>query len=252
MAKVKNPGSGEVGRPRQNGGYASPYYDPDKAHEYYINHYKAKGRRTTTGGLTEKGRIAAQTVKSAVNSEKKAKLEAHKNDTNKKIAALRAQLKAMDKKTRLANKQRIQNEIKKLRDANKAYREQLTKEYDDKFANEIDEIRKDSSMVNRKSTVFLNGEGREEAEKAKERVQADQEKAIQDQTKKVRDEIVKLRFEYANMSKKQRQRNRSRITTQISALRESHQKAKQEIAETYKEKYLEELDKIRAQKKYTD
>ena len=33
------------GRKRKGGGYASKYYDPDKAHEYYMKHRKLKGRK---------------------------------------------------------------------------------------------------------------------------------------------------------------------------------------------------------------
>ena len=54
--------------------YASPYYDPQKAHEYYEQHKKLKGRRTTTT-LTDEGKEAASYVKSQITDEKNAKLE---------------------------------------------------------------------------------------------------------------------------------------------------------------------------------
>ena len=51
-------------------GYASPYYDPVKAHEYYMQHRVLKGR-TSTAGLNEEGREAARYVKNSLNEERK-------------------------------------------------------------------------------------------------------------------------------------------------------------------------------------
>lgn len=59
--------------------YASPYYDPIKAHEYYERTKKLKGR-TTTAGLNEKGIIAAKFVKDNLRNEKKQKSEKLRTD----------------------------------------------------------------------------------------------------------------------------------------------------------------------------
>ena len=42
--------------------YASKYYDPVKAHEYYMRTRKLKGRNSTSG-LNEKGREAARYIR---------------------------------------------------------------------------------------------------------------------------------------------------------------------------------------------
>lgn len=52
--------------------YASPYYDPVKAHEYYEEHKKLKGR-TSTSGLNDEGKAAAKYVKEQINAERKQK-----------------------------------------------------------------------------------------------------------------------------------------------------------------------------------
>ena len=92
--------------------YKSKYYDPVKAHEYYMKHRKLKGRkkRTSTADLSEAGKIAAKEVKEQ----------------------LQAELKAA---------------LKKVKRGNTAERKRLRELYQKKYEAELAEIRKDSSMV---------------------------------------------------------------------------------------------------------
>lgn len=127
--------------------YASPYYDPVKAHEYYEEHKKLKGR-TSTAGLNEKGREAAKYVKDQLTTERKSKISEHKEQTNKsindlreinkttveshknrmnsQIESLRASLKGMSKQDRAANRERIQGQISQLREENSAFRKRIS------------------------------------------------------------------------------------------------------------------------------
>lgn len=92
--------------------YKSKYYDPEKAHEYYMKHRQLKGRkkRTTIADLSEAGKIAAKEVKEQ----------------------LQAELKAA---------------LKKVKRGNTAERKRLRELYQKKYEAELDEIRKDTSMV---------------------------------------------------------------------------------------------------------
>ena len=138
--------------------YASPYYDPVKAHEYYEEHKQLKGRHSTAG-LNETGRAAAQYVRNQLSEERKKKVEkskeymqgrisassahskskkqiiresykstvaAHKEQMNSSIASLRESLKnlsAEDKKGSAGES--IRNRITSLREANSNQRKQL-------------------------------------------------------------------------------------------------------------------------------
>lgn len=95
--------------------YKSKYYNPAKAHEYYMKHRKLKGRssKTSTADLSEAGKIAAKEVKEQ----------------------LQAELKAA---------------LKKVKKGNTAERKRLRELYNQKYAAELEEIRKDSSMVKAK------------------------------------------------------------------------------------------------------
>lgn len=54
--------------------YASPYYDPVKAHEYYMKHRQLKGR----SGLNDAGKQAADYIKSQIHAERDAKIAERK------------------------------------------------------------------------------------------------------------------------------------------------------------------------------
>lgn len=142
--------------------YASPYYDPVKAHEYYEEHKKLKGR-TSTAGLNDTGKEAARYVKNSLNEERKQKVEESKNQMNSKIASsknakdsrvesAKAQTKARieqhknsmqnsidglsEKLKKLTSAEKkgpkglsIRNDIAKLREKNTQKRKELQAEY---------------------------------------------------------------------------------------------------------------------------
>lgn len=127
--------------------YASEYYDPEKAHQYYEEHKKLKGRRSATG-LNERGREAARYVKDQLTTERKTKTAAnnektrntidHVNEQSKsersaisetqkqEIAQIREQIKAAKKDPEL--KESLRNKIANLREENKKKREQIMEE----------------------------------------------------------------------------------------------------------------------------
>ena len=53
--------------------YASPYYDPVKAHEYYMAHRELKGRQASK--LNDEGKEIWSETKENITSEKKEKVE---------------------------------------------------------------------------------------------------------------------------------------------------------------------------------
>ena len=130
--------------------YASPYYDPVKAHEYYEAHKKLKGRKRTSD-LNEEGRNIASYVKEQINKERDSKIDAHrsqtdsqiesaqserdrkveqhKNEMNSAIEALRNQLKRMSPARKRAHRDEIQADINALREENAEMRAELSAEF---------------------------------------------------------------------------------------------------------------------------
>ena len=130
--------------------YASPYYDPVKAHEYYIKHRELNGS-ASTAGLNDEGKAAASYVKEQLTTERKSKVEANKEDTTNQIdkfreqkksnieahkAAiqsqidrLKAKLRSMSSVDKQNNRDRIAANISVLREQNAAERERLNAEF---------------------------------------------------------------------------------------------------------------------------
>ena len=118
-------------------GYASKYYDPQKAHEYYEKHKKLKGRRSTRGfsdsqkamysyvkndlkqkEKAEKSDASENTKlkKSAITERAKAERQAFSDACKEKIAMLREKLKGMSKDERIIMKAKINAQISAIRE----------------------------------------------------------------------------------------------------------------------------------------
>lgn len=141
--------------------YASPYYDPVKAHEYYMKNRELKGRQSTSG-LNEEGRSHASYIKNQINAERDRKLEArsaqyksdsqkaqqdrdkaielrqaakenaikeHATKMNSEIARLESKLAGMSREDKRKNANSIRNEIAKLRAENAAKRNELNAKF---------------------------------------------------------------------------------------------------------------------------
>lgn len=81
--------------------YASPYYDPVKAHEYYMRTRQLKGRRSSSQ-LSDEGKKVWEYTKSNITAEKKSKIEEKKTERDTKITESRA--KATESRTRIAER----------------------------------------------------------------------------------------------------------------------------------------------------
>lgn len=139
--------------------YASKYYDPVKAHEYYEKHKQLKGR-TSRPSLNEEGKKVAAVVKENVNEEKNTKLneeaerykkeqelrrdatkrtmEQHRKIMNQRIESLRNSIKRMPDSMKYSEAPKIKAMIKKLVEDNDKKRKSLQEKYasDSKKASE--------------------------------------------------------------------------------------------------------------------
>lgn len=126
--------------------YASPYYDPVKAHEYYMRTRELKGRGSTAG-LNEEGKDAAKYVKEQLTTERKEKVgehkaqtqsaidrlkdektsyvEGHRTQMQSKIDSLKSRLKGMSGDEKRHYSVQMKKTIAALREENKRERERL-------------------------------------------------------------------------------------------------------------------------------
>lgn len=184
--------------------YASPYYDPVKAHEYYEAHKKLKGRKRSS--LNDEGKAASDYVKERINEEYKEKVSAHKTQTDSnikntreqatsdiksesestkasikqhsermksQISSLQAELKRMNRVDKANNRERIANEIASLREENASQKEKLQT----MLANKRTSIREDSKNK-------ISGY-REEHKTAKEQYKQERDQKLNDELDKI-------------------------------------------------------------------
>ncbi len=149
--------------------YASKYYDPQKAHEYYERTKKLKGRQTNGRSLNAEGLKAKAYVSKQISEERESVLKKERESTNQKIyqssteissqiRQLQLQMKKLpaDKKKTLGTQ--IRRKIASLRESNAQAKADFQKKYS-QFAkttreqysktmnNEINKLYNDSSMV---------------------------------------------------------------------------------------------------------
>lgn len=133
----------ELRRNRKTDGvYASPYYDPDKAHEYYMKHRKLKGRhKKATTAYKVKTHKAGQSSSSKSSSKKsssstrkysdkeKALLKQAKTNTDTNIQALKDTVNAwVEKQQALIEKSKSSAEKKAIRKRIAAIKKEMNKQ----------------------------------------------------------------------------------------------------------------------------
>ena len=155
--------------------YASKYYDPAKAHEYYEKHKKLKGKKkaSSIADLSEEGKIAAKEVKERLNEELKAAL-------------------------------------KKVKRGNTAERKRLRELYKQKYEAELAQIKSDSAMVKapkqkkEKAAKGSSSKGSSSGKSSGAQKTTTKKATTQTQEQRMADAITKLRASFPKMTDKQR------------------------------------------------
>lgn len=211
----------DINEPLQH--YASPYYDPVKAHEYYMRTRELKGRRSTTK-LNDEGKKVWAYTKNEISGEKKEKVKEEQEKRKQKIAELRAKAKA--------TREQISAKLKELNT-------QLTEESSSR-----------RSRVDSRKKSDLEDIG-EEAEDQKERI---------DEKKNTEIERLMAIEIPSGLSKEERADNsanakseREKVSTElkaaVTAAREAYKGAKENLDATYEDLYQQEFDKIASEYK---
>lgn len=208
--------------------YASKYYDPVKAHEYYIRNRELKGRQSSSK-LNETGKEQWSYAKEQIKTEKNQKIEEAKTDRDSQIEELRA--KAAQKRESITAKLKELNA--KLSEDAKTDRNQI----DVSTSNSIDQLRsmmKSNTMSADRKIEIQNkiNDLRENAEIDKANVT---EETKAEKTKNSEDATT------------QRQQVASELKSSITAAREAYKLAKENIDVSYEEIYQQEFDKILAE-----
>ena len=106
--------------------YASPYYNPVKAHEYYMKNGELKGRKSTSG-LTDEGKEAASYVKGQLKSERDKKIADSKSLMKRRITTSSNKTKSAINSRSLFQKNTLKSNSEKLSNTIKANRTNMEK-----------------------------------------------------------------------------------------------------------------------------
>lgn len=212
--------------------YASKYYNPIKAHEYYMKTRELKGYEDRYGGHRYDGTSAASSgVRPDDNSPKakqfrqKQEVQKHNLDIKSQIQSLRDQLSNMSSEERAENREAIHDQIQALRQQTKGG-----------------------------STAGFNQKGQEAAAYIKDQMTKERDGIIKKTNQTVDKEMLGDVKRLAADIKAMRESGRgfshkefgARIKTMLGKAKKTKIKAKRNITNGYKQKYKDEIDKLRS------
>ena len=205
--------------------YVSKYYDPVKAHEYYLKTRELKGKRSSSN-LNAEGKKVWSYTKNEISTAKKNDVQEEKNNRDNQIKELRAKAD----KTRESISSKLEELRKSLSDITK-------------WNKELAEDKRDTAIERLQNQKIPEGLSEEERARriAKLRDDAKEEKAT------ISESSSKTRAQYSSDAKAQRAKVANDLKAAISATREAYKTAKTSLDESYETIYQKEYDKIRAE-----
>ena len=250
--------------------YASPYYDPVKAHEYYEQHKHLKGR--PTGRLTDEGKQIWKVTKMNIDQAKKiendearlVKLSSVQQFQNKvkeqrtivqsKLTELLNAINAKYKTDTEALTETQKHQI----EVNNRLKKQKTEDIKNKKAREIESLKEDTSDMDSEEREEYYEKRKQKISKISYKYSKESEQNILDtnaKNNKVREEIKNKKSILSEQKKKDTIKNREDAKQQremiANELKDNVRKAisdfqvkKAQIKEKYEGIYQDEYDKI--------
>lgn len=281
--------------------YASKYYDPQKAHEYYMKNRELKGYEDRYGGSRGDGTSYASSGKiynkktkkeesaakikqhnsnidkqirsansNAITNDLKRKIDANKadiqdriNKCNSSIRNLRSEYNNLSKEEKRARKDEFQDNIEKYRQQIK-YLRRDQQDYKASLQDQIhyaklaqkDKIQELKMQKKGGSTSGFNQKGMEAAAYIKNQMEKERDELIDKINKEVDNKMLDKAKRFADDVKRMRDSgagfNNKQVLAKLRALSGDAKKAKDKSKRTqtaeYKQKYKDEIDKLRQDK----
>ena len=201
--------------------YASPYYDPVKAHEYYMAHRVLKGRKRSTADLNDEGKEIWATTKENITAEKKEKIAEKQSERDREVKRLRIHAQAA--------RERITAKLKRLNDALTAAETQRRKIESSRNDLQIQIIRNNSSLSAREKQekiAAVRASSKEKRENASTKLKTAKSANTED-------------------ARTQRTKVAADLKSAVSAAREAFKTAKTDLTSSYEDIYQAEFEKIK-------
>ena len=221
--------------PRQTS-YASKYYDPVKAHEYYERTKQLKGRTRSVSSLDDEGKQMWSYVKEQITNEKQSKTESLKQELATSVAGIQAELSALRNlsgQERGRKKAEIQSRIKALRTQLASKKEQLQAELQSKQKEVADQKSSKSREIqneNRAITEYIQATNKQASESVKIQ-NAQKSEQVKSQKAAKQNELTKLREKLKTTTdKEEKAKLREEIAKKSANKKEFSDKASAELA----------------------
>ena len=230
--------------------YASPYYDPQKAHEYYMRTRELKGRSATS--LNDEGKKIWSYTKNNIKSEKAAKVKEEQEKRDQKITELREKAEA--------TKEQISSRLKELNEALTQNASDRKKSIDTDKDSDLEEIPSGLSKAERSKRVAertakiakLRNDAKSDKAKISSDAKTDKVSVRTDATNKkakVSSDTKEEKAENQANAKSERAKVSSELKAAVKSVREAYKAAKADLDSSYEQTYQDEFDKIQSEYK---
>lgn len=209
--------------------YASKYYDPVKAHEYYMRTRELKGRRSTAN-LSDEGKKVWSYTKNEISTQKKADVEARKSERDAALESIRSNAKA----TRESISKKLEQLKAALAESSKKERESVAK----KTSSEIEKVLAEEMPKGLSKKQRIKWIAEKDKKIAKLRADAGSDLS------KISKDAKQTSAEYSEDASNQRAAVATKLKSTIEATRAAYTAAKKSLDESYESIYQAEYDKI--------
>lgn len=236
------------------GGYASKYYDPEKAHEYYEKTKKLKGRRSNSG-LNEAGIEAAEYMRKQVDEEHEQELSRYRDDAVRKaeqvdkdlettVQSISDNLTAALEAARNATAADIENA--------KARLQTVISNSSNRLQNQVNQLRE--KMASAPSEAARRGfENQiEQLAEANAKNRDALSEQFADDYKTAQSNYSSTAEQLSTKAKKDATSVKEKASSDKKAISENYQKIAEELEEKYGQIMVDEMDKIRANPAYQE
>lgn len=232
--------------------YASEYYDPVKAHEYYMRTRELKGYENRYGGHRGDGTSAASSGSSFTSS-----LGSSSTGTIRSNASGSSKSNSKELTAQQKHNKEIQLQIQNLRDKLSHMSKEDRKNNADSINDQIQRLRQ---QIKGGSTSGFNQKGREAAAYIKKQIETERDEVIKktnkDVDKDMLDSVKRLAKDIEAMRKSGRGFSQkefgARIKSMLGQAKKKKIKAKRQHIKAYQEKYKSEIDKLRGDESMYD
>lgn len=230
------------------GGYASKYYDPNKAHEYYEKHKKLTGRRSNSG-LNEEGKAAAEYMRKQVDEQHANELSRYRAEATRKMEQADTDLETTVND--ISNQ--LSTALEAARNATAANIETAKARLQTVIANSSERLQNQVNQLREKMSSAPSDAARRGFENQIDQLQEANSRNRDALADQFADEYKSAQNNYSStaetLSTKANEdvaKAKEKNTSDKKAISENYQKVADELEEKYGQIMVDEMDKIRA------